>query len=65
MLSNSAEIPGDSGSRGPKNAFGHRLGVLTVFVCVSGKNGMPQGEDTDQAEDAKLLSSVDRGGANS
>ena len=44
-----------------KPAFGDRFGVLTVFVCVSGKNGMPQREETDQAEGVKPLSGVGRG----
>lgn len=44
-----------------KPAFGDRFGDLTGFVCVSGKKGMPQREEADQAEGVKLLSSGDRG----
>lgn len=62
VLSTSADIPGDSGSRGPqKTVFGDRFGVLAVFVCVSGKKEMPQREETDQAGGMKSLSSVVRG----
>lgn len=49
MLSTSAEIPGTADQEAKKTAFGDRFGVLTAFVCVSGKNGIPQREETDQA----------------
>lgn len=62
VLSTSAEIPGDSGSRGPqKTVFRDRFGFLAVFVRVSGKNGMPQREEMDQAGGVKSPSSVVRG----
>lgn len=44
-----------------KTAFGDRFGVIIVFVCVSGKNGIPQREEMDQAEGVKPPSSVERG----